>query len=83
LEFEMNSRYVLSALAGIFLAVAFVAVVTTVRHLSHHQTVAMTRRLYWVDAKDGPSSFLRSEAVSGRAALIIYPKPTAARPWLF
>ena len=44
LEFEMNSRYFLSALAGIFLAVAFVAVVTTVRHLSRHQTVAMSRR---------------------------------------
>jgi len=40
----MNSRYVLSALAGIFLAVAFVAVATTVRHLSHQQTVAMSRR---------------------------------------
>jgi hypothetical protein len=40
----MNGRYILSALAGIFLAVAFVAVVMTVRHLSHHQTVAMSHR---------------------------------------
>jgi hypothetical protein len=40
----MKSRHVFSALAGIFLAVAIVAVATTVRHLSHHQTVAMSRR---------------------------------------
>ena len=40
----MYTRYVLSALAGVFLAVAFVAVVTTVRHLSHQQTVAVNRR---------------------------------------
>ena len=40
----MSTRYVLSALAGIFLAVAFVAVVTTVRHLSHQQTITLSRR---------------------------------------
>ncbi|SHN82528.1 hypothetical protein [Bradyrhizobium erythrophlei] len=40
----MSSRYVLSALAGIFLAVVFIAVVTTVKHLSHNQTVALSRR---------------------------------------
>ena len=40
----MYTRYVLSALAGVFLAVAFVAVVTTVRHLSYQQTVAVNRR---------------------------------------
>ena len=43
-EFAMSSRYVLSALAGVFLAVVFVAVATTVKHLSHNQTVALSRR---------------------------------------
>jgi hypothetical protein len=40
----MSSRYIFSVLIGVFLAVAFVAVVTTVKHLSHKQTIAMSRR---------------------------------------
>ena len=40
----MDSRYVFSALAGLFLAVAIVAVATTVRHLSNQPTATVDRR---------------------------------------
>jgi hypothetical protein len=39
----MNGRYVISALVGVFAAVAIAAAATTVRHISH-QSPATTSR---------------------------------------
>jgi hypothetical protein len=39
----MNSRYVFSALVGVFAAVAIAAAASTIRHISH-QSPAMTTR---------------------------------------
>jgi hypothetical protein len=39
----MNPRFIFSALAGLFCAALIFATITTVRHVSHNQTSAITR----------------------------------------
>jgi len=39
----VDSRYILSALAGLFAAASIFAVATTIRHISHEQVIAEHR----------------------------------------